>query len=187
MRHRASAGYTLLELLMVVAILSIVAVVAIPSSSPVDAFRVDAAAGEVALALRHARDEARRTGQPHLLDCQPQQNRIAVHAVVTANDTSSAAPAPVVQPASGAPYAVSLDAAPAGSHMTIASCTFTFADNASAAGVVFDADGNPVRGIGKGPARSAALRSGTVVIGTGNARRAVIVDTSGRIATERDS
>jgi len=186
MRQRASAGYTLVELLLVVAILSIVAVVAIPSSSPVDAFRVDAAAGEVALALRHARDEAKRTGRPHLLDCQRPLNRIAVHLVETDKDTSSKATTPVIDPASGAAYALSPDTSPALSQMTIASCVFAFADNTSATGVVFDAAGNPVRGIGRGPARTAALRSGTVVVGTGNAGRRILLDTSGRITTDQN-
>lgn len=174
-------GYTLLELLAVVAILSIAAIVAIPSSHPVAEARADAAAGEVALALKFARDDARRTGQERLFGCQEGLNQISVRPIVSTGPDAGVSPLYVDHPASRAPYVVTLASTPAGNTMALTRCTFTFADNTSAATVAFDAAGNPVRGLGKAAMRTQALRSGTVVLGAGNTTRTVVVDTSGRI------
>ncbi|MGF1613431.1 MAG: Tfp pilus assembly protein FimT/FimU [Gammaproteobacteria bacterium] len=60
-----AAGMTLLEVLIVVAILSIVAAVSLPSLSSTDPYKLEFAAEEVSSALRFARSEALRTGQAH--------------------------------------------------------------------------------------------------------------------------
>lgn len=180
-------GYTLLELLAVVAILSIAALVAIPSSHPVAEARADAAAGEVALALKFARDDARRTGQQRLFGCDQALNRIMVRPTASAGPDTVVSSAYVDHPASRAPYLVRLASTPAGNTMALTRCTFTFADNTSAATVVFDEDGNPVRGLGKAAMRTQVLHSGTVVLGAGNATRTVVVDTAGRITIRDDA
>lgn len=181
MPRGASGGYTLIELLMVVAILSIAAVVVIPSSAPIVEFDADAAATEVALALRFARDEAKRTGQPRLFDCQRALNQIAVNAIDASGPEAGIAPTRILHPTSRAAYIVALNSVPAGNTMALISCTFTFADNASAATLGFDSAGNPVRGLGKAGARTQPLRSGSVVLGAGNTRRSIAVDGTGRI------
>jgi len=176
MARRTSAGYTLIELLMVVAILSIAAVVVIPSSAPLAEFNADAAATEVALALRFARDEAKRTGQSRVVECERALNRIAVNAIDSSKPDAAVSTVPVAHP-----YVVALNAVPAGNTMALISCTFTFADNTSVATIAFDSAGNPVRGLGSAAARTQALRSGVVVLGAGNTRRSIAVDGTGRI------
>lgn len=174
MNRRVGAGYTLVELMLVLAILAIAAAVALPSAQPVAGFKADAAAGEVALALRFARDDARRSGQARLFACDPAAATATVRSIDTDKDNS------VVSNA--APwYSAALAPNPATNQMAIVSCTFTFADNPGAATFAFDASGNPVRGIGKGPARNQLLRSGAVVIGNGATRRTITLDASGRI------
>lgn len=174
MRRRTRFGYTLVELMLVLAILAIAAAVALPSAQPVAGFGADAAAGEVALALRFARDDARRSGQSRLFACNPAAATVTVGAIDTDKDNS------VVSNA--APwYSAALATIPAANQMAIVSCTFTFTDNPGAATFAFDASGNPVRGIGKGPARTQQLRSGAVVIGDGATRRTITLDASGRI------
>lgn len=173
MVRRASTGYTLLELLMVVAILSIVAVIALPVAQRVTEAGADIAADEFAHALRFARDEARRKREPRLVSCDPATGRLTVGAVDTDKDTST--------PRKDTAYLVASAAESAGSAMALVSCSFTFADNATAGSVVFDASGDPVRGIGKGPVREKKLRAGVVVLGAGHVRRSVNLAATGRI------
>jgi len=179
-RHNC-AGYTLTELMIVVAILAIAAVVAMPTAQPVAEFRADAAAGEVVNALRFAREDAQHSGEERLFGCNAAANAIAVYALVTAKTTTTASNIPVEHPFNRAPYQLTLNAAPSGNTMALVRCTFTFADNGTAATLGFDASGNPVRGIGSGVARASALRSGQIVLGAGHVVRNVVVDGSGRI------
>lgn len=173
MLQRASPGYTLIELLMVVAILSIVAVIALPAAQRVTESGADIAVDEIAHALRFARDEARRKREQRLVACDQATGQLTVGAVDTDKDTST--------PRMNTRYLVVPAAVSAGSAMTLVSCSFTFADNATASTVVFDTAGNPVRGIGKGPVRDKALRAGAIVLGAGNVRRTVNLNVTGRI------
>ena len=61
-------GYTLVELLAVVALLAIIALAALPLAAPVGESKLDASAREVANALRFARGEAIRTGAYYGVD-----------------------------------------------------------------------------------------------------------------------
>jgi prepilin-type N-terminal cleavage/methylation domain-containing protein len=65
MRKSHSHGVTLVELLVVVSILGVVALVAIPDFSSSEPAQLDLAANEFANAMRFARSEAIRTGEPH--------------------------------------------------------------------------------------------------------------------------
>lgn len=181
MNTRRCAAYTLVELMIVVAVLAIAAVVAIPTAQPVAEFRADAAAGEVVNALRYARDNAQYSGAQRLFDCDAAANSIAVFALETDKTTTRAAREPVEHPFNRAPYLLNLNAAPAGNTMALVRCTFTFDDNSTAAAVAFDEAGKLLRGVGSGPARDRALRAGQVVLGAGNVERTIIIDTTGRI------
>jgi type II secretion system protein H len=64
MKELRSHGMTLVELLLVLAILGVAAAVAIPGLRSSDPQTLDVAAGEVASAMRYARSEAMRTGAP---------------------------------------------------------------------------------------------------------------------------
>jgi len=64
MRESRSHGITLVEILVVISILGVVAVAAIPDFSSGEPARLDLAAEEFAKAMRFARNEAIRTGEP---------------------------------------------------------------------------------------------------------------------------
>ena len=181
MHRHYCAAYTLTELMIVVAILAIAAVVALPTAQPVAEFRADAAAGEVANALRFARDNAQYSGVQRLFDCNAAANTIAVFALETDKTTTRVARDPVEHPFNRAPYLLNLNAVPAGNTMALVRCTFTFDDNSTAAAIAFDAAGKLLRGVGSGAARDRVLRAGQVMLGAGNVARTITIDATGRI------
>ena len=76
--HQGERGYSLLELLAVVIILGIAASVAIPDISTTNPNKLDLAAEELAQAMRYARSEALRTGEPRGFRQQTTEKRIRV-------------------------------------------------------------------------------------------------------------
>jgi type II secretion system protein H len=64
MRELRSHGVTLVELLVVITLLGVIAAVAIPNFSSSKPQTLDLAADEIANAMRFARSEAIRTGEP---------------------------------------------------------------------------------------------------------------------------
>ena len=78
MKELRSKGFSLLELLLVLMMLGIVAVVAIPDFSSSDNHRLEFAAGGIAGAMRFARSEALRSGEPHGFQLQTAESRIRV-------------------------------------------------------------------------------------------------------------
>jgi prepilin-type N-terminal cleavage/methylation domain-containing protein len=70
MKGGNARGYTLAEILIVVALIAVVAAIMIPALSDADTQKVDVAAAEVANALRFALHEADRTGGYVLIDAQ---------------------------------------------------------------------------------------------------------------------
>jgi len=64
-KRKTQAGFSLLELSIVVLILGIMALVVIPDSAPSNQQKLDLAANQIAQALRFAHSEALRTGEHH--------------------------------------------------------------------------------------------------------------------------
>jgi len=78
MRELRSHGVTLVELLVVITILGVVAMVAIPDFRSSDPQTLDLAAEEFANAMRFARSEAIRTGEPRGFRQPDDKRRIRV-------------------------------------------------------------------------------------------------------------
>ena len=82
----AGRGFSLTEILIVVAILGVIAVVVVPSFHSGDEKKLDLAANEVAQAIRFTRSEAIRTGSIHGIQIsQATQRVVAYKANMTAD------------------------------------------------------------------------------------------------------
>ena len=78
MRARQEDGYTLLELVIVVSVLALIAAIAVPGSTSGTDKALDLAAEEFAAAMRFARSESIRTGEPYGFHQQSGAKRIRV-------------------------------------------------------------------------------------------------------------
>ena len=78
MSGREQRGYTLVELVIVVTVLALIAAIAVPSLSSMPQKDLDLAADEFAAAMRFARSESIRTGEPYGFRRQSGPKRIRV-------------------------------------------------------------------------------------------------------------
>lgn len=172
---RRAAGHTLAEMLVVLLVLGTVAKLALPSTEPAAGVRLDAAARDMAQALRFAQGAAQRTGAYHLVRCDTATGSIAVTRLdLTASPPAADLTIPVLHPIDKKDYKLVFSATPATAGVSIASCAFTFADNKSAPQVIFGADGTPVNVVGSGDKDVKALTgNGQIVLLAGQARRTV--------------
>lgn len=173
-----SRGHTLAEMLVVLAILGLITALALPAAEPAAPFRADAAAQEVAQALRFAQSEALRTGQYYLVRCDAAAGSITVSRLDINATPPAADPAfPVLHPLDKRGYQIVFNAAPSTAGVSIAACAFGYADNAPASPqVVFAADGAPVNVRGSAAnAVSALVGNGQVRLAAGRFSRSVTV------------
>lgn len=133
-------GLTLAELLVTLAVLSIIAMVTLPALSFDQSRRLDAAALRTGQALRHARSEAMRSGAPVLVDAESSPGQLLL---LRRDCTPSGSPPAVLDPLSRQPYAENIAGSTHAGGVTL-SARF-LAGGTPYAGLVFDASGAAVR------------------------------------------
>ncbi len=135
---RGQAGFTLAEMVTVVAIIAAVAAIAIPKADPQTALAADAAAGEIARAVRFAQREAVRTGtyQSIVIDSASQTLRVYQPA-------SSGSGTTATHPVDKRDYLINFasDGLPQAS---IVSSVFRYQSGAVTTGAIFGPDGMPI-------------------------------------------
>ena len=83
------SGYTLVELVIVVTVLAVIAAIAVPATSSGSDKPLDLAAQEFAAAMRFARSESIRTGEPHGFRQQSSAKRIRVFRLDTGTNPAT--------------------------------------------------------------------------------------------------
>ena len=136
------SGYTLTELLVVVGLLALIAAAAIPGSNHGEQKQLDLAAAEFAAAIRFARSESIRTGEPHGFRFLANEHRIRVFSADT-----SASPWTwiwdVYDPVSKQPYDVTFPADLSAIDPPVTH-TFVYRGTCNTQGAVyFDTNGTP--------------------------------------------
>ena len=136
---RSLNGYTLVEVVLVVAIFGIFATVLLPDSRATDESRLDMAANEVAAALRYAQSEALRTAIPHGAFTDDSTNQIKVY-----NKPSSTPVYDVYHPVDRKLYDIKLENSPLMSGVDFVSAIFNFSGPFSSSSYLgFNIHGHP--------------------------------------------
>ena len=168
---RRLAGVSLAEMLIVVAILSVVAAIAIPQASSVSPYAVDATTAEVAQAIRFAQREAIRTGTIHGVIVDPASQELRVFGLPTSGATAS------THPLDKREYTI-LFGNNAMLRGTIVSSAFKY-DKKATNYISFTRDGSPGTADGSDPLKE----EGLITLRHGNAERIVRVATvTGRVS-----
>jgi prepilin-type N-terminal cleavage/methylation domain-containing protein len=176
------AGVTLIEMLAVIAIIGLVATIAIPQATSVSPAVADAAAAEVAHAIRFAQREAVRTGKYHVAEIDPARQTVRVYRLVGTTTLDEDIANPVMHPVDKLPYRISL-ADSGATRAVVASSVFTYGADTTG-NITFSPDGSPVDiNYVKGKVATASLSlDGVVQLRAGAALRTVTVDkTTGRV------
>lgn len=174
------AGVTLAEMLVVTAVLSIAAGIAIPTASPLASIGGDTAATEITSAIRFAQREAVRTGAWHTVkfDATAQTLRVYRLAAGGAEDTTL----PVVHPIDKRPYLVAFGAGVA--RATIVLVDFDYkGGNTNLNTLSFGPDGAPGIVTGSKATDFKGMDTGIVGIKSANGQRNFVIDTvTGRVS-----
>ena len=133
---RRPAGVSLAEMLVVVAILSVAVALVIPQASSTAPQVVDAAAAEVARAVRFAQREALRTGSFQLVSIDPATQKLRVY---TPNASGGAT---TLHPVDKRDYEISFGKSGAPG-ATIVSAVFEYDKGATTNYISFTPDGSP--------------------------------------------
>jgi type II secretion system protein H len=176
-----SHGVTLVEVLVVVAILGIVAVAAIPDLRSGDDSRLELAAQEIAQAIRFARSEAMRTGEVHGIQIsQTTQRTVVYKADMTASPVGMASI--LYHPVAHQPFDFDLDTRPLTKGVRIINTQSPFLySTGRRKNLLFDASGHPYW-IVNSSGSTYPLLDGMVQLGYGNGSRSVgIAPITGRV------
>jgi prepilin-type N-terminal cleavage/methylation domain-containing protein len=141
-RSARQHGVTLVEMVLVVAVLAVAAALAIPKADVVGPAAVNVAAVQVANALRFARREAIRTGAYHVVKLDTAAQTLRVYRLTTSGVVAEDSARPVVHPVDMRTYNLAFSNDPA-SGATIASAVFKYQSGLTATYATFGPDGAP--------------------------------------------
>lgn len=177
-RHNRHVGFTLLELVIIAGLLALTAALAITDSRSRDDSVVENAAEQIAQALRHARDEAIRTGTWQQVRI-PEDGAIAITELTST--TLPLVTTDATHPITRQPYQFE-PATASGTRGVRYQAVFQTAAGA-ADSILFDADGLPKR---LGVSGHELMTAGSITVSRGLASyRVTLSPGSGRVTVER--
>lgn len=170
-------GFSLLEMIIVVLILSIIAAIVLPNLSTTAPLKLDAAARQVAEAVRFARAEAIRTKIPHGINIDVTNDRLRVYSLPVATPVYD-----VYHPLDKQLYDIQLNTDPIVAGVNLVSASFSFVGSFSSSIYLgFNAEGNPKYTSGS----DYMLTSGTITLSyQGQQRLIAIAPVTGRVTIQ---
>ena len=184
-KHNQQAGFSLLELSIVVLILGIMALVVIPDSAPSNQQKLGLAANQIAQALRFAHSEALRTGEHHGVTISQSTQTITVRKYdITTNPVSTELiPYHPVNKQSFVFDADTMSLAP-GVSIINSSDIFKYITIGRRRSLIFDPQGVPVWVMASGSSVY-RLEEGIVELGDGQNQRDIVVSPlTGRVTVQ---
>lgn len=179
--RQGTAGFSLIELTVVVTILGFMASVLIPSTRPYAEATLDAGTGEISAAIRFARQEAMRVGQYRAIRISADTGQVSVGTPDLTGGEVKGLASLAYNPSDKRPFDFTLKslAAVKGAALAVSNLTFTFRNQPAIATIcLFDGNGNPVTVIG---GRTSALTSGVITLASGSSMRSIAVSMVGRV------
>lgn len=176
-------GYTLIELVIVAAILSIVAAVAIPQLSTSEDDKLTLAITEIANAIRFARSEAMRVGETRAVGVYRNSEQVEVGTPSISGGDVIGMASIVTHPVAKMPYDFQVDELPFATDVTISNSSdpfsfYAFGSNSDV--LLFDQRGTPFW-LDNG--NTYLLSSGTVEVSYAGQSAQLSVSPIGRVTT----
>lgn len=173
-----SRGFTLTEMLVVVAIVGLVAAAATTSLSSSDPKKLDAAVSEVVSLIRFARTEAIRTGAAHGVSANIVSQRIRPYVLGISGIPSYT----VRDPSSKNLYEIDFDTDPRFSDVTVSNVQFDFSGVGLQALLGFNSDGVPIY---ESFGTVSLLNSAEIRLGLGSDERVInVTPMTGRVTLQ---
>lgn len=166
------AGVTLIEMVVVLALVALVVSIGVPPADALDGPRLDAASSEIREACRFAQAAALRGGAWYAVDFDPAGQVVRVYRLDAyyAEDTSVT----VMHPADKGAYRIAFGAGAL--DVAIVSAVFQYSNSTTARTLAYGPDGLPAAGLDSGGSAVTLKNDGVVTLRHGRTVRRVTID-----------
>ena len=177
------AGFTLVEMLVAMALLALIAAIAMPTASPLIAVGNDLATSEVIRAIRFAQREAIRTSAWYTVQIDATAQTLRVYRLTTSGTVTEDTNFTVLNPLDKSKYDLAFGGGSGPTRAAIKAVDFDYASNKNLNTLSFGPDGTPAFLNSFKSGDTKALQAATVTIAYGVQQRILTVDViTGRVS-----